>query len=182
MSKIIDMSHVIVPGNAGRKFSVEMIGADEVNPKVIRLENQWYIMHNISMVSHIGTHIEVPYHLFKDGLDLASFPLDKLCGEAIVLSLEGVAPKSEVSLNQVQNAAEKSGGIQSGDIVLCDQGRAHLYGTEEYLQSPYFTTKASGTGLGLAIVHNIIEAHDGEIKVDSMLGRGTTITILLPYT
>ena len=142
MSKIIDMSHVIVPGKAGRKFSVEMVGADEVNPKVIRLENQWYIMHNISMVSHIGTHIEVPYHLLKDGQDLASFPLEKLCGEAIVLSLEGVVPKGEITLEQVQNAAEKSGGIQSGDIVLCNQGRAHLYGTEDYLQSPYFTTEA----------------------------------------
>jgi two-component system, NtrC family, sensor histidine kinase HydH len=51
-----------------------------------------------------------------------------------------------------------------------------------HIFDPYFTTKASGTGLGLAIAHNIIEAHDGEIKVDSILGQGTTITILLPYT
>jgi len=49
-----------------------------------------------------------------------------------------------------------------------------------HIFDPYFTTKASGTGLGLAIVHNIIEAHEGEIKVDSMLGQGTTITVLLP--
>ncbi|MBW2575270.1 MAG: hypothetical protein JRC88_07260, partial [Deltaproteobacteria bacterium] len=51
-----------------------------------------------------------------------------------------------------------------------------------HIFDPYFTTKASGTGLGLAIVHNIIEVHNGEIKVDSMLSQGTTITILLPYT
>ena len=45
---------------------------------------------------------------------------------------------------------------------------------------PYFTTKSSGTGLGLAISHNIIEAHKGEILIDSQMGKGTIITLTLP--
>ncbi len=42
------------------------------------------------------------------------------------------------------------------------------------------TTKAKGTGLGLAIVAKIIEAHRGEVKVKSKLGKGTTISLILP--
>jgi two-component system sensor histidine kinase HydH len=45
---------------------------------------------------------------------------------------------------------------------------------------PYFTTKPSGTGLGLAIAHRIIEAHRGEIRLDSEPGKGAIFTILLP--
>ena len=45
---------------------------------------------------------------------------------------------------------------------------------------PYFTTKTKGTGLGLAIVHKIIEAHNGNIRVRSVPGEGTTFIIGIP--
>jgi len=59
-------------------------------------------------------------------------------------------------------------GIRKEDI-------AHIF-------DPYFTTKPSGTGLGLAIVHNIIDAHDGKMEVESSQGKGTTVTLFLPIS
>ena len=37
-----------------------------------------------------------------------------------------------------------------------------------------------GTGIGLAMARHIVEAHDGEIRLESEPGRGSTFTILLP--
>jgi len=45
---------------------------------------------------------------------------------------------------------------------------------------PFYTEKTNGTGLGLAITRKLIDAHGGEIKVESTPGKGTEFEIVLP--
>ena len=47
---------------------------------------------------------------------------------------------------------------------------------------PFFTTKQFGSGLGLATSYSIIKKHGGNIAVESEMGTGTTVTVLLPAT
>ncbi len=62
----------------------------------------------------------------------------------------------------------------------CGHGipRAHL----DKIFDPYFTSKQTGNGLGLAIAYSIIKKHEGQITVDSEVGKGTTFTIYLQAT
>jgi signal transduction histidine kinase len=45
---------------------------------------------------------------------------------------------------------------------------------------PFFTTKKEGTGLGLPITKQIIDSHDGAIRVESDAMAGTLFRVLLP--
>jgi signal transduction histidine kinase len=43
----------------------------------------------------------------------------------------------------------------------------------------YFTTKAQGTGIGLSMVYRAIQLLDGEVEVQSVVGKGTTFRVVL---
>ncbi|PIE33535.1 hypothetical protein CSA56_11460 [candidate division KSB3 bacterium] len=70
--------------------------------------------------------------------------------------------------------------LRYGEIVFSDTGPGIPQEHLENIFQPYFTTKKEGTGLGLSIVNRVIEDHNGTIRVDSITGRGTTITLILP--
>jgi len=64
-------------------------------------------------------------------------------------------------------------------LRISDTGMGMSKATLEKLFTPFFTTKEHGTGLGLSTVKKIVEAHRGDIKVESELGKGTTVIVKL---
>jgi len=45
---------------------------------------------------------------------------------------------------------------------------------------PFFSTKPRGVGMGLAIARKIVQGHAGEITMESIEGKGTTVKVWLP--
>ncbi|MFN2354082.1 MAG: response regulator [Desulfopila sp.] len=68
------------------------------------------------------------------------------------------------------------------EFTVSDTGRGIPPEDLQVIFDPYFTTKevGEGTGLGLAVVHGIVRDCGGCIEVASVVGQGTTFTILLP--
>ncbi len=100
----------------------------------------------------------------------------------------------QIILNILQNAEEaipEGGGRVTlttsaangkAQIQIKDTGTGISTQVMKNIFDPFFTTKPSvkGTGLGLSVTYGIIKKHNGEILVDSLPGRGTTFTVLLP--
>ena len=70
------------------------------------------------------------------------------------------------------------------EIIVTDNGNGIPEKIVDKIFQPFFTTKPTGqgTGLGLSLVYDIVKAHDGEIKVQTKEGEGTTFIIQLPVS
>lgn len=73
-----------------------------------------------------------------------------------------------------------SSSFENFSIRIDDQGKGIQPEILERIFEPLFSTKTFGVGLGLVIVKNIIDQHGGTIKIDSIPGKGTTISLILP--
>lgn len=93
--------------------------------------------------------------------------------------------------NLVQNAIQASAPGQHVEIraestsehvmiFVSDHGEGIQPQHLENIFNPFFTTKPQGIGLGLAIVSKIVDEHQGQIKVFSEAGSGTTFEVALP--
>jgi len=101
---------------------------------------------------------------------------------------------SQVLMNLLLNAAEATpeGGriaitaskltyVDTIELRVSDTGAGIPPDILAHIFEPFFTTKRGrGTGLGLSISQAYVRSHHGEIRVDSVVHHGTTVTLTLP--
>jgi two-component system, cell cycle sensor histidine kinase and response regulator CckA len=98
-----------------------------------------------------------------------------------VLSNLAVNARDALSAGGTLEIATKRDG-SNACVEVRDDGAGMSDEVQRHLFEPFFTTKAStrGTGLGLASCLGIVRQHDGTIQIESSLGRGTLVRIVLP--
>lgn len=122
------------------------------------------------------------------GFSLPSPPLT-VCGNSEALTrlftnlLENASRHTPPD-GKIAVSAKRDGGSVVIQVADTGEGIApeHLpHIAERFYRVDTARSRArGGTGLGLAICQTIVHAHDGEMKIDSTLGKGTTVTITLP--
>ena len=88
----------------------------------------------------------------------------------VVNAIEAIRKNGEITIS-----AENT--VDDSIISIRDSGEGILESNLDKIFEPLFTTRSTGTGLGLAICKNIVEEHNGTIKVKN---NPTTFTITLP--
>jgi PAS domain S-box-containing protein len=89
--------------------------------------------------------------------------------------------KIEVS---IEECGPEEGGEQKLRICVKDEGRGIPADLIEKITEPFFTTKEAGkgTGLGLSMAAGFVQQSGGELRIESEMGKGSTIEVILPAT
>jgi signal transduction histidine kinase len=148
------------------KMTMEPAQINEVLEKTIRLSEISFKKFNVKVVKDLGP---VP-PVLCDQQKMMQIFLNLIMNGAQAMANGGtLTVKTYVDI-----AASKVA------IDITDTGSGITPENLKKLFSPFFTTKDAGTGLGLAITRRIVEEHNGEIKIRSKVGEGTTFTVELP--
>jgi signal transduction histidine kinase len=119
---------------------------------------------------------------FEPGAGIPHVLLDKgQIQQSVINLIINAVEATEAGGNISISTAHKS-ELETIEIAVSDTGEGISENDLVRIFDPFYTTKDTGNGLGLAITHGIIEQHNGTIRVESKLGRGTTFTIKLPVT
>jgi signal transduction histidine kinase len=109
-----------------------------------------------------------PERVLGDGFQLKHALLN-----LVLNALQATAPGGAVAL-------EAGGAAGHLEIRVRDSGEGMDPQTLARATDAFFTTREGGTGLGLAITRRIVEAHDGELALESAKGVGTVARLRLP--
>ncbi|MFQ5700777.1 MAG: ATP-binding protein [Acidobacteriota bacterium] len=126
-----------------------------------------------------GTYQEVSFACEYDH-DLPSIQLDKEQMKRVFVNLIDNALEAMGRRGAICIGTRYIANLQMMQIEVSDDGPGIAPEDKEKLFFPYFSTKKRGTGLGLAIVNRIISDHNGYIRVEDNVPRGTRFIIELP--
>ncbi|WP_321491367.1 ATP-binding protein [uncultured Desulfobacter sp.] len=163
VSKIIyALKSYIRQGEANEKVKTDII--ESIETVLTIYHNQ--IKQNIELVREYETIESIPGYTDE---------LGQVWTNLIYNALQAMAYKGTLTI-QVKNKDDHV------CISVSDTGCGIPEENREKIFQPFFTTKkrGEGSGLGLDIVARIIKKHDGQINLESEVGKGTTFTVLLP--
>jgi arylformamidase len=83
--------------------------------------------HYVSIGTHVGTHIDAPFHMIDGGKTLDQITIENFIGRGVYIKVDNKSFDIE---------AVKSAGIKEGDIVLFHTGMSDIYQSPEYFEYP----------------------------------------------
>jgi signal transduction histidine kinase len=179
-------------------YPVNISSIDKIQKEIETLNDIVEDFLSFSRRSELNVSQFTASELIEESLFLAK---DKIIEKQIKVNIEinpnklilkgDKAQLKQALLNLIINAVQamSSGGLleikvlkkEKITIQVIDNGQGIKKEFIDKIFEPFFSQRSNGTGLGLAIVSNIINSHKGTIFVNSVINKGTKITIQLPF-
>lgn len=136
---LVELSHRMIPDKEHFKLEAETYDVTDEMPEVTHRPDVWYILGRVTFSTHVGTHIEFPYHHRKDGADAADYPLERLIGEGVVLDFSHKKHNDAITADEVRVHEDR---IRKEDVIFIRTDIDKLWHTNRWNELPYLTPEA----------------------------------------
>ncbi len=154
-------------------------GTHRQRTDIARLVEEVLILTDKDMSKH-RVHVETKY-LARPFAWVVPGQIEQILVNLVINARQAMATGGRLRISVSENAAG-----DTVEIKVSDTGQGIAPDQLRMIFEPFFTTKKpdeygrGGTGLGLSVCRQIIEQHHGRIRVESVVGRGSTFTVKLP--
>ena len=148
--RIIDLTLPIVSAEHWTKYPAGVVYGHEEPPTVIEqfstIEETTVCMHRYSSTTQSFTHIDVPRHVYKDGITNDQVPLDRLIGDGAVVDLTHKQPNDVITAADLEKAGAH---VRAGDIAIIRTGWTERgpWGTERFWREMIYLAEDGGVWL-----------------------------------
>ncbi len=136
---IVELSQRLVKEREFFKFETKLIDVTTLEPDVKHREDVWYVSSEVTFSTHVGTHIEAPYHHLRAGTKVADLPVHKLFGNLLVLDFSHKKNGEGITLAEIQQAGAR---VKKDDLVFLLTDRDQRYGMKDWQEGPFITEEA----------------------------------------
>jgi arylformamidase len=137
--KVVELSHKMIPNTEFFTLETDVYDVTTKMPNVKHRDDIWYVLSDIKFNSHISTHIEFPFHHWKQGADALNYPLQNMIGECVALDFTNKNPGECITLEELKKYDDR---IKIGDIVLIKTGMDKYFKTENWELQPHIAADA----------------------------------------
>lgn len=146
------------------------------------MERSLELVLQMDIARNMDGALEVEKHL-KSDLPFVQADPDQLIQvllNILINAVQATKGKGRISVSTMLESAADWSGCPYLVIDVTDNGSGINPQDMGRIFEPFFTTKPSGTGLGLSIAKQIMDTHNGALQIESRLGQGTSVRIVLP--
>ena len=173
------VSRMLAFGDGGMRATETVVAADTV-------------LESISLaVEALDTVLEVRYRIDDEvsRIRVNRWELHEVAAQIVANATEAMGAGGRIQANvdrtTIDPQTAEARGLATGNYVRVtveDDGPGIPHGLQSHVFEPFFTTKGTGDGkgLGLAIAYSLVRGWNGDLSVESELGRGATFEILVP--
>ena len=154
----------------------DLLDFAQPRPPALRLGTLVPVLENVAAATAPDGRVTVEIGGELPPLHLDALFLQRALLNLVLNGLQAVPRDGQVS---IRASAVELHGLTFVRIDVTDDGQGIPVNVRESIFEPFFTTKPSGTGLGLAVVKRVVEAHGGDLAVDSG-AAGTRFRVMLP--